>query len=162
FFLTPSDGERLPHRPRSDHDGAVPNSTGLAVLGLLRVASLTGAGEYRSIAERVIRTHAFPLERAPLGYPTLLRAAAWSERELGAAVVIGPPDADATRELALSARRNLAPEEAVVVVAPDERPDGLDPAWLTGRGLVDGQPAAYICRGTECEITKPGDGLQKL
>ncbi|MDH3687306.1 MAG: thioredoxin domain-containing protein, partial [Myxococcales bacterium] len=44
FFLTPSDGERLPHRPRSDHDGAVPNSTGLAVLGLLRVASLTGAG----------------------------------------------------------------------------------------------------------------------
>jgi hypothetical protein len=158
FFLAPSDGERLAHRPRSDHDGAIPQSTGLAALGLLRVASLTGSGEYRSIVERVVRTHAFSLERAPLGYPTLLRAAAWSERELGAAIVVGPPDAPATRSLALAARRDLAPEETVVVIAPGERPDGLDPAWLEGRGTVDGQPVAYICRGTECEIAKPGDG----
>ena len=38
LFLTPSDGEPLVHRPRSDHDGATPHSTGVAVLGLLRFA----------------------------------------------------------------------------------------------------------------------------
>ena len=152
FFLTPSDGERLAHRPRSDHDGAVPQSSGLATLGLLRVASLTGSGEYRTIAERVIRTHAFALERAPLGYPTLLRAAAWSERELGAAIVVGAPDDPETRDLARAARRKFAPEESVVVVAPGERPDGLDPAWLEGRGLQQGRPAAYHCHGTTCEL----------
>jgi uncharacterized protein YyaL (SSP411 family) len=150
LFLTPSDGQQLPHRPRTDHDGAVPQSTGLAVLGLLRVASLSGVKDQREIAERVIRTHAFPLERAPLGYPTLLRAAAWSERGLGAAIVIGEVDAEATRDLAVRARRLLAPEEAVVVVAPGAAPPHLDPAWTQGRGLVNGKPAAYVCRGTEC------------
>ena len=73
--------------------------------------------------------------------------------------MVGPLEAPATRKLALRARHELAPEEAVVVVTPGERPDGLDPAWLEGRGTIDGQPAAYICRGTECQISKPGDDL---
>src|SRR5262249_20826672 len=45
LFLTPAGGEPLAHRPRSDHDGATPHSTGLAVLGLLRCAALAGRDE---------------------------------------------------------------------------------------------------------------------
>ena len=60
LFLTPADGEPLVHRPRSDHDGATPHSTGLAVLGLLRAAELAGRADLRRIAERVIEKHAAP------------------------------------------------------------------------------------------------------
>jgi uncharacterized protein YyaL (SSP411 family) len=153
LFLTPADGEPLVHRPRSDHDGATPHSTGLAVLGLLRAATLAGSEPLARVAERVLRTHAFALERAAVAFPTLVRAAAWAERGLAVAVVVGEPDDPATQALALAARRGLSPDEAVVVAAPGAPPPpGIDPTWLAGRGLAGGRPAAYVCRGTTCSL----------
>jgi uncharacterized protein YyaL (SSP411 family) len=152
LFLAPSDGERLAHRPRSDHDGATPHSAGLAVLGLLRAAELSGRADLRRIAERVIRGHAFALERAALAYPTLLRAAVCADRGLGVAVVVGTPGEPATEALARGARLALPPEDAVVVAAPGSAPPGLDPTWLEGRTLSAGRPAAYLCRGTTCSL----------
>jgi uncharacterized protein YyaL (SSP411 family) len=159
LFLTPSDGERLVHRPRSDHDGATPHSTGLAVLGLLRAAELGGRADLRRVAERVIRTHAFALERAPLAYPTLLRAAALAERGLAVAVIVGEPGDPAAAALARAARLALGPEDGVVLAPPGARPVGLDPAWLEGRSAVGGRATAYLCRGTECSLplTDPSD-----
>jgi uncharacterized protein YyaL (SSP411 family) len=153
LFLTPGDGERLPHRPRSDHDGATPHSSGLATLGLLRAAALSGREDLARTAERVLRTHAFVLERAPAAYPTLARAALAAERGLACAVVAGDPGDPRTHALALAARRRLAPEDAVLVAAPGAAPPaGVDPAWLAGRGPVAGAPAAYLCRGTVCSL----------
>jgi hypothetical protein len=153
LFLTPADGEALAHRPRSDHDGATPHSTGLATLGLLRVAALAGRDDLRRTAERVLRTHAFVLERAPAAYPTLARAACWAERGLSGAVVVGDPEDPRTQALALRARRGLAPEELVIVAAPgDPTPAGVDASWLAGRTPVAGAPAAYLCRGTVCSL----------
>ena len=100
----------------------------------------------------MIREHAFALERAALGYPTLLRAAVIAERGTSVAVVIGDPADAATHALAQRARLALAPEDAVIVAAPGSAPPGLDAAWLAGRGLVGGRPAAYVCHGTECSL----------
>jgi len=158
LFLTPADGEALAQRPRSDHDGATPHSAGLATLGLLRVAALSGRDDLRRTAERVLRSHAFVLERAPAAYPTLARAACWAERGLAAAVVVGDPGDARTRALALRARRLLAPEELVLVCAPGApTPSGVDPAWLAGREPAAGAPAAFVCRGTTCSlpVTEP-------
>jgi hypothetical protein len=37
-------------------------------------------------------------------------------------------------------------------VEPGTPPIGVDPHWISGRKLVDGQPAAYVCRGVECSL----------
>jgi hypothetical protein len=157
LFFTPADGEALVHRPRSDHDGATPHSAGLAVVGLLRAATLSGRRELRTTAERVLRTHAFALERAPFSLPTLARAGAWAERELSVAVVIGDEADPRTAALAQAARRALGPEEAVLVAAPGATSALLDASWLAGRALVGGAPAAYVCRGVSCSlpVTEP-------
>jgi uncharacterized protein YyaL (SSP411 family) len=158
LFLTPSDGETLVHRPRSDHDGATPHSTGLAALGLLRASELCGRGDLRSVAERVLRTHAFVLERAPHGFPTLARAAALAERGLAAAVVIGPANDARTRRLALAARRALAPEEIVLVAERGAALPHIDPSWLAGKEARGERPAAFVCHGTRCSlpVEEPG------
>jgi uncharacterized protein len=163
LFLTPADGERLVHRPRSDHDGATPHSAGLATLALLRAAALSGREDLTRKAAAVLRTHAFALERMPLVYPTLLRAAAWAERGLSAAVVVGDPEAPGSAALAGRARCVLAPEEAVVVAPEAAAPAGLDPSWILGRAPREGLPTAYVCRGTTCSlpITEP-DALAPL
>src|SRR5262245_57900312 len=153
LFLTPSDGERLVHRPRSDHDGATPHSTGLAVLGLLRTAELSGRADLPRIAERVIETHAPLLERAPQAFPTLARAALAAERGCSVAVVVGGERDPATRALATRARRVLGPADAVVVCAPGSAPPpGLAPSWLEGRDPQGGRPTAWICRGVTCSL----------
>jgi uncharacterized protein YyaL (SSP411 family) len=152
FFLTPSDGEPLAQRPRSDHDGATPHSTGLAVLGLLRVASLCGRDDLREIARRVLRTHAVTLERAPDAFPTLARAALLAERGPSLALVVGAPEDASTRALAARARLALGPDDAVVVTAPDAAPADVDRSWLAGRDRVGGLATAYVCRGTVCSL----------
>jgi hypothetical protein len=152
FFLSPVDGERLAQRPRSDHDGATPHSPGLAALGLLRVATLCGDAKGLRIVERVLRSHAFALERVPAAYPTLARAAAASERGLGVAVIVGDPADPHTGALARAARRALAPEEPVLVVREGETPQGVDPTWTQGCVPVAGRAAAYLCRGVTCSL----------
>ncbi|MEE2679269.1 MAG: thioredoxin domain-containing protein [Myxococcota bacterium] len=163
LFLTPDDGERLVHRPRSDHDGAMPQSTGLAVVGLLRAAALSGRQAFDDVARRVLRTHGFVLERAPEAFPTLARAALIAARGLSVAVIVGPPGAPETAALAERARRVLAPEDAVVVTAPGEIPAAIDPHWLTGRDAPDGRATAYVCRGTTCSLpTHAPEGIAPL
>jgi uncharacterized protein YyaL (SSP411 family) len=152
LFLTPSDGERLVHRPRSEQGGAIPDATGHATLGLLRAAALTGDAALARVVERVLRTHSFLLERAPHAFPVLARAAALAEQGLAVAVVIGDPETKPTQALAQRARLVLGPEDLVLVSAAGEVPAGCDPAWLEGRGLVNGQAAAYICRGVTCSL----------
>ncbi len=153
LFLTPADGEALAHRPRSDHDGATPHATGLAVLGLARLAELGDRNDWRSCVDRVLRSHALVLERAPHAFPTLLRAVALGARGLSVAVIVGDPAAEATVALAQRARHVLAPDDAVVVAEPGaSAPDGLSPHWLAGRDATDGRPTAYVCRGTTCSL----------
>jgi len=153
LFLSPSDGEPLVHRPRSDHDGATPHSTGLAVLGLLRIADLAGRSDLLQIAERVIETHAFALERAPHAFPTLARAVLAAERGLCVAVILGAPSDPATRALAARARRVLDPMDAVVVAAPGAPTAvGLAASWLAGREPQGGRPTAWLCRGVTCSL----------
>src|SRR5690606_11023707 len=164
LFLTPSDGERLVHRPRAEPDGATPHSAGAAALGLLRAAALAGRRDWEQIVERALRAHAFAIERMPHGYPTLARAAALAERGVSVAVVVGAPQDPATAALAAQARRALAPEDAVVVVAPGApAPAGLDPSWLAGRTPADEHATAWVCRGTTCSlpVTDP-DALAAL
>jgi uncharacterized protein YyaL (SSP411 family) len=158
LFFTPSDGEPLVVRPRSDHDGATPHSAGLAVMGLLRAGSIAGRSDLRNLADRVLRTHASRLEHAPEALPTLARAALAAERGLSVAVIVGSPEDEVTRALAAQARAALRPEDTVLVVHPESgvksgaSPIGVDPHWITDRKLVEGRPAAYVCRGVECSL----------
>ena len=152
LFLTPSDGEALAQRPRSDHDGATPHSAGLAALGLLRVAALCGRHDLENVAERVLSSYGGVLGRTPEVLPTLARAAAIADRGPSLALIVGESSLPATGELALRARRILPPDDAVVVVAPGQAPDLLDPLWVRGRDPKDDRPTAYVCRGQTCSL----------
>ncbi|MBW1685664.1 MAG: thioredoxin domain-containing protein [Deltaproteobacteria bacterium] len=160
LFFTPVDAEALVHRPRSDHDGATPNAAGLACLGLIRAAQLSGSHSLQSIAERVVESYAPEIERVPHAHPTLLRGVALLARGVSLAIIVGDPKMPDSAALVLRARRTLLPDDAVVVVPPGaDAPRGVDPRWLEGREPADNKATAYICRGTQCSlpITNPDD-----
>jgi uncharacterized protein YyaL (SSP411 family) len=160
LFLTASDAERLVHRPRGEPDGATPNAAGAAALALLRVATLTGRSDFADVVARVLRTNAWQIERAPMAFPTLARAAALAERGVSVAVVVGAAGDASTAALAGAARRRLSLEEGVVVVEPGApAPPALDPSWIAGREAVGGRATLFLCRGTTCSLPlhAPGD-----
>ncbi len=151
--FTPVDGEPLIHRPRSDHDGATPAAAGLAAIGLVRLAGLSGLATFRDQADRLIAAESAMIDVGPQAFPTLLRAVALRARGLSVAVIVGDPDDQMTRALASRARRVLRPEDAVVVSPPgSERPIGVSADWLIGRVAVDARPTAYVCHGTRCSL----------
>jgi uncharacterized protein YyaL (SSP411 family) len=43
------------------------------------------------------------------------------------------------------------PRSVLAVAAPDDADAQRDVPLLAGRGLVDGQPAAYVCQGFVCK-----------
>ena len=144
FNDTADDAEALFLRPRDPGDGAAPSGASSVTDALLTAGSLTGNGLYLRAAERAMGTVATLLRRIP-------RSAGWHLAAAEALVagplqiaVSGPPGQP--RDALAAAAREHAPGGAVVVVG---EPDTSE--LLASRPTIDGQPAAYVCRGFVCD-----------
>jgi uncharacterized protein YyaL (SSP411 family) len=141
-------------------DGPTPSGQAAAAGALLAYAALTGSLRHREAAERALRG---PLQLAA-HFPTATGAAlAVVEAVLDGpreVAVVGRVDDPATRALHRAALRSTAPG---LVVAVGE-PGSDEPALLRDRPLVDGVPAAYVCRGFVCALptTSPQELAREL
>ncbi|WP_225753534.1 thioredoxin domain-containing protein [Actinotalea sp. Marseille-Q4924] len=136
-------------RPRDVGDGPAPAGQSAAAGALLTSAALTGSSPHRTAAEAALAEPAAVGARIP-------RAAGWAlavaealldgPREVA---VVGPADDGRTHALLAEARRSAAPGAVVVHGEPGADPGPV--ALLADRPLVDGAPAAYVCRGFVCE-----------
>ncbi|WP_146901730.1 thioredoxin domain-containing protein [Cellulomonas aerilata] len=151
-------------RPQDPADGPTPSGQAAAAGALLTLGALTGSLEHREAAEGALRV---PLQLATR-YP---RAAGWALAVAEAVVdgprevaVVGPPDDDATRALLAAAWASPAPGLVIAHGTAGAGPDGDVPALLHDRPLVDGRPAAYVCRGFVCRrpTTDPGELTAQL
>ena len=153
-FFCAADDATLAYRPKSDSDGATPGAAGLAALGLVRCAELSGRDDLRSVAANIIEAQSALARRAPAAVPTLLRAAALLESGLGLGLILHPSDPESAQELARSARRLLGAEDLVVCVDRAAPPKWLGSEWLEGRDCDAGRATAYICRGRVCSLAE--------
>jgi uncharacterized protein len=136
-------------RPRDVGDGPTPAGQSAAAGALLTSAALTGSSAHRAAAEAALAEPAAVGRRVP-------RAAGWAlavaealldgPREVA---VVGPADDERTQALLREARLSAAP--GAVVVTGEPGGDAGRVGLLADRPLVDGAPAAYVCRGFVCE-----------
>ncbi|MFI1736648.1 thioredoxin domain-containing protein [Streptomyces sioyaensis] len=161
LYDTAADAEALIRRPQDPTDNATPSGWTAAAGALLSYAALTGSGLHRDAAERALGIVTALAGRAPrfIGWGLAVAEAALDgPREVA---VVGPPGDPATAALHHAALLGTAPGAVVAMGAPgsDEVP------LLQDRPLVDGKPAAYVCRHFTCErpTTDPAEltaGLQ--
>ncbi|MFI1307376.1 thioredoxin domain-containing protein [Streptomyces sioyaensis] len=161
LYDTAADAEALIRRPQDPTDNATPSGWTAAAGALLSYAALTGSSRHRDAAERALGIVTALAGRAPrfIGWGLAVAEAALDgPREVA---VVGPPDDPATAALHHAALLATAPGAVVATGAPgsDEVP------LLQDRPLVDGRPAAYVCRHFTCErpTTDPAEltaGLQ--
>ncbi len=163
FHDTADDAAALVARPRDLADNASPAGTSAAANALLGFASVTGSSRHRLAAERAVASAAGLARQAP-------RFAGWS-LAVAEALLAGPvqvavvgADDDPARH-ALHRAALASPSPGAVVVAGTATDNGADvPSTsavplLEGRGLVQGRPAAYACRGFVCQrpVTDPNN-----
>ncbi|GAA4863564.1 thioredoxin domain-containing protein [Actinomycetospora straminea] len=153
FWDTADDAESLVTRPREVTDGASPCGSSL-VAGALLTASLlvepAASARYRELADAAVTEVGGLLARhARFAGHWLAVAEAAAHGPLQVAVVAADdPEGRAGRvRLADTARRHAPGGSVVVAGEPDA--DGVP--LLAERPLVDGAPAAYVCRGFVCD-----------
>ncbi len=144
FFDTAVDAERLITRPRDSADNASPSGLSAIVNALISTTALTGETGYEDAARQALETAHEVVARAP-------RFAGWS--------------------LVAAQRLATGPEQVAVVGEPSAHRDELVRAAVRGyggpvavgqgtcriqvlaeRGVVAGDPAAYVCRGRVCDL----------
>ncbi|WP_018541805.1 MULTISPECIES: thioredoxin domain-containing protein [unclassified Streptomyces] len=163
LYDTAADAERLIRRPQDPTDNATPSGWTAAAGALLSYAALTGSSLHRDAAERALGVVTALGGRAPrfIGWGLAVAEAALDgPREVA---VVGPPDDPATRALHRAALLGTAPGTVVALGAPRE--DGAaEVPLLMARPLVDGRPAAYVCRHFACEqpTTDPEELAERL
>ena len=149
FFETASDHERLLARRKDLEDNPIPAGNSSAAYGLLRLAALTGAGEYEARAVGVLRLLHELAPEHPLAFGHLLQA---TDFHLGA-----------VKQVALVGEGRAALERVVrsrfrphIVLAGGE-PGGVP--LLEGRDPVAGRAAAYVCERFACKrpVTETSD-----
>jgi hypothetical protein len=153
FFDTASDAEALVSRPRDASDNASPSGVSSVAHALLTYAAVTGSGRHREAAEAAVASAGAFGVRAPRFAGWTLAAAEALLSGPDEVAVVGVAGDPARAALHRAALRRTTP--AVVVVG---EPGARGVPLLADRPLVNGRPAAYVCRGFVCErpVTEVG------
>ncbi|MQA64083.1 MAG: DUF255 domain-containing protein [Actinophytocola sp.] len=149
YFDTTDDAEQLVHRPSDPGDNASPSGASALASALLTASALAGEAEaarYRDEVERMLNRNGMLLARAPrfAGNWLTVAEAAWS-----GPVQVAVVGADETARAELFTAAAGAAHGGAVVLAGPPGAEGVP--LLADRPLVDGDAAAYVCRGYVCE-----------
>jgi uncharacterized protein YyaL (SSP411 family) len=162
FYDTADDSEALIYRPADVADGPSPSGTFAVADALLSYSALTGSARHRDAAVGALASVPALAARFPRAAGSGLAVA---EAVLSGPVEIaiaGPPGAD---RAALHRVATLAAPPGAVIAVGDGSPSDDATAGgpsariplLAGRSVVDGRPAAYVCRDFSCRapVTDP-------
>ncbi|MGA6168202.1 thioredoxin domain-containing protein [Amycolatopsis magusensis] len=149
FHDTADDAEQLVHRPSDPGDNASPSGASALAGALLTASALAGsaaASRYRDAAEQAVsRTGALSSEIPRFAGHWLSVAEALRAGPVQVAVT--GPDAVSRVELVAEAARQVHGGGIVLGGVPDAEGVPL----LADRPLVEGEAAAYVCRGYVCD-----------
>ena len=141
FFLSPSDGEELVARKKDLEDHPTPSGNSMLASVLLRLARIYGDDELERRATGVFRLVHGAVARAPSAFGHALSALELHFSPPREIAIVGPIDST----VAKAALEPFQPD-TVVAVGPSE-----DVPLLAGKGLVDGNPAVYVCERFACQ-----------
>ncbi|OEJ94633.1 thioredoxin domain-containing protein [Streptomyces thermolilacinus] len=147
LYDTAHDAEPLIRRPQDPTDNATPSGWTAAAGALLSYAAHTGSEAHRTAAERALGVVKALGPRAPrfIGWGLAVAEALLDgPREVAVVGPAGDADRGALHRAAL-----LGTAPGAVVAAGE--PGGDEFPLLRDRPLVDGRPAAYVCRHFTCD-----------
>lgn len=156
FWQTPAHTAHLILRLKEDYDGAEPAGNSVAVMALLKLATMTQRDDFKAAAENSLRHFSDRLAHFPQAVPFLLMALDYWIADRKHIVITGKPETPLARLLINAAHSAFQPYK---VVMGNQGP--VDP-FAKSLTSINGKATAYPCTGRECQtpIQNPAQ-LQK-
>ncbi|MDD1678762.1 MAG: thioredoxin domain-containing protein [Methanomicrobiales archaeon] len=162
YFFTPSDGESLLVRKKEAFDGALPSANSIAIYNWLRLAPLTGKGEFEERGRGDWRAFSGVVNAAPQEYTFLLIAADYSLGPSQQVVIAGNPASTDTQEMIRILATTFFPRLTVHLMpeAGSTVPLGDLVPFIQAYPPPEGKAKAYICMDHRC--LPPVTGTRQL
>jgi uncharacterized protein YyaL (SSP411 family) len=153
FFFTASDAEKLIIRMKETMDGAQPSGNSVAARQLHKLFRLTGEMHYRDWAVDTLDGLSEAVNRFPSGHTMILLAGLAAESAGPDVVITGDPADSTTTAMIAAAQQAYAPHGTLLFVPAGEEGAAMRERWahVADKGLVDGNPAAYVCQDFACQ-----------
>jgi len=163
FFFTGKSHESLIVRSKDYFDNATPSGNSVAVLVLLRLATLTGREDYRSFATATLREIGDQVQRYPSGFGYALSAADFLLSTPKEVAIVGKDPGDIAPLLAETWRKYI-PKKVVAPGFSDDPEAAQVTPLLANRPLVKDLATAYVCEHFTCKqpVTGVSDLAQQL
>jgi uncharacterized protein YyaL (SSP411 family) len=147
FFFTSNDHEELLVRTKDYTDNASPSGNAAAADVFLKLAKLVGDERYERFAVTVLRLTAPQIGRYPQGFGRALSAIEFYMGKVKEIVVIGKKGSDLEKEIF----RDFLPNKVVVLSETAAADEAALVPLLQDRGMIDGEPTAYVCQDFVCQ-----------
>ena len=157
FYQAGADGPELVARTRDLEDNPAPGGNSQAAWVLVRIAALTGSRQLPALAEAALRLVRDEMASVPQAFSTALTALDFQVNDSVEIAIVGPLDDERTKALSDVARTDAGPRAVIAAGSPDDAAAVEAAPLLEDRPLVDGAPAAYVCRAFACRapVTTP-------
>jgi uncharacterized protein YyaL (SSP411 family) len=152
FFSTTGDDKHLLLRIKDDYDGAEPSGNSVAADVLLRLARLTGDDEFRSRAERSIRSFVPKLKEQSMQAPQMFVALARALSPPVQHVIRCREINDQVRALADEHAKNFDPNAAFAVIPDESVGEIRDVAPFLASLERKGEITIYQCANFVCQL----------
>jgi hypothetical protein len=152
FFTTAHDHEQLILRRKDLRDSATPSGNSLQLHNLLRLAVITGDAALRARAERMIDALSGEVLAGLGAAERFLAGVEFARAGAVEIALVGDPADARTRALVRAVRTAYLPNRVVLLADPRRPAAAPASPLLTNRGLVNGAPAAYVCRDYVCKL----------
>jgi len=169
-FFDPADGlyfcggkvgdPHLPARVKDSHDNVEPAPASVFADVELRLSALAVPGAWLADAEQTLKGHLKDLSRSPRSLPFMAAALDRALNPPQRLVVAGDATDARVQALLNVGRDRWLPDLDRLAVEPGKPL----PGDAEGFALINGKPAAYLCRGFVCEapLTDPGELRERL
>ena len=145
YFDTAKDADPLIVRPRTIDDNPVSSGQSVAASLFCRLRAFTGDDSWRERALEIVAPLTAVVARAPLAVAGLAAAMELAVGPMREVAIVGDPADPRTRSLLTVVQRRFDPLTVLAWGSTGDVP------LLDDRTLVEGAPAAYVCRGFVCQ-----------
>ncbi len=144
FWQSAAGATDLILRVKEDYDGAEPSGNSVAILGLLKLSTITDRKDFKQAAEKSLRCFSHRLQNVPQAVPFMLQALDLSLEEPKRAVIVGDPSKAKTRDLLRVVHSVYQPNKVVL-----GNVGAVEPFAKT-LPAKDGS-VVYLCTGAACQ-----------
>jgi uncharacterized protein YyaL (SSP411 family) len=166
FYLTVYDKKSMLPRIKESIDTAMPSSNSVSMFNLLKLSRLTGNHTFEEKAAKISSLSSSRVKDSPLAFPMLLAAHDLAQAPSQEVVIVGKKDADDTKEMLKTLRKNYFPNAIVLFKPAGEANSQIMKFanYIEFMNAIDSKATAFVCTNFKCDFptTDPATMLNSL